>query len=92
MDNRVVISADELTRALLIWLIVLGQRRPALLRNLWTRRGEEHDAAKIEHARRELARHLAEKLIGSGWEVTRNADSLDRYRASGEWNGTGGNR
>lgn len=69
---RVTVSIAELATNLRIWLVVLGQRRPDVLRNLWTRRGEDHDREKIERARYDLSSHLAEKILYSQ-ELTRPA-------------------
>jgi hypothetical protein len=71
MDNRVDLTTDELATTLNIWLTIVGQRRPSLLRDLWTRKGEDHNAQRIHGARRELARFLAERMAVSGWAVTR---------------------
>ena len=65
------VQTAELARTFRIWLTVLAQRRPALLRDLWTRRGEDADRLKLDHARSELARELAERLAVNKWEVTR---------------------
>jgi hypothetical protein len=77
MDKRIDIPTDELTKTLNIWLAIVGQRRPSLLRDLWTRKGEEHDAQRIQHARHELARFLADKFKVSGWVVTRKETMHD---------------
>ncbi|WP_129791074.1 hypothetical protein [Sphingosinicella sp. CPCC 101087] len=76
-DSRITVSVDELSKSIAIWLTVVGQRRPGLLRDLWTRTGEARDQVKREHARHELARYLAEKLAMSGHEVTRQATGND---------------
>lgn len=85
-ESRISIGPAELASNIIIWLKVLGQRRPSLLRDLWTRRGEEYDAVRIEHARHELARHLADKLLYAH-ELTRLArgQELDPepYRPNG---------
>lgn len=73
---RVTVSIAELATNLRIWLVVLGQRRPDMLRNLWTRRGEDYDREKIERARHDLSTHLAEKILYSH-ELTRPALSED---------------
>lgn len=75
-----VVELPELERAIRIWLTLLYQRRPAVIRDLWTRRGEEHDGQKIEHARREFARFIAEKMLYSH-HVTRAATSMDAVDA-----------
>ena len=86
-ESRISIDIAELRRNIVIWLKVLGQRRAGLLRDLWSRRGEEYDAAKVEHARRELARYLAEKILYSH-ELTRRATRIEldgeEYRANGK--------
>jgi hypothetical protein len=76
-DSRVAVSTDELARTIAIWLTVLGQRRPSVLRDLWTRR-EGCDGARQDHARHELARYLAEKMTTARHEVTRRETSYDR--------------
>jgi hypothetical protein len=50
--------------------------KPSLLRDLWTRRGEEHDAARIGHARRELARKILYV-----YTLTRAEVAMDRVNA-----------
>lgn len=75
-ESRHVVDIPELERNLRIWLSVISQRRASVLRDLWTRRGEEYDATRIEHARHELARYLAEKLLYSH-ELTRAANAMD---------------
>ena len=77
MDGRITLTTDELAKTLHIWLTVVGQRRPALVRDLWTRKGEAHDAQRIRHARHELARFLAERMAISRWEVTRGETMHD---------------
>src|SRR5688500_5340909 len=77
-DSRISIATEELAKAMGIWLTVVGQRRPALVRDLWTRRDEPADQAKREHARHELARYLAEQMRLSGYEVTRPATASDQ--------------
>ncbi|WP_114951531.1 hypothetical protein [Sphingosinicella terrae] len=79
-ESRTSLSTEELAKTLVIWLKVLGQRRSAVLRDLWTRRDERPDQTKREHAQLELARYLAEQMRLSGYEVTRKATQLDAYR------------
>lgn len=76
---KIRVSTDELAKTFRIWLTVVGQRRPSLLRDLWTRRGEDHDRDKIQHARHELARTLAENLERSRWEVVREEQYQDQF-------------
>ena len=78
-DSRHIIDIPELERNLRIWLSVISQRRASVLRDLWTRRGEDYDATRIEHARHELARYLAEKLLYSH-ELTRPANAMDEVQ------------
>lgn len=89
---RVAVTVDELARNIRIWLAVLGQRRPSLLRDLWTRRGEDHDGPKIEHARHEFARHLADRILNGSHELTRDAVAHeargDEYAPGGTRDGT----
>lgn len=72
-SQRITVTLAELATNIRIWLVVFGQRRPAVLRDLWTRRGEEYDRAKIEHARTELANHLAGRILYGSHELTREA-------------------
>ena len=88
-DSRIEVSVADLAKLLTIWLTVIGQRRPALIRDLWTRRGEQRDEAKRGHARQELARYLAEQIRMSGHEVTRRATAGDEVRARAAEAGTG---
>jgi 6-phosphogluconolactonase/glucosamine-6-phosphate isomerase/deaminase len=85
-ESRISIGVAELAQNIAIWLKVLGQRRAAVVRDIWTRRGEEYDAARIEHARHALARYLAEKILYAH-ELTRSArgQELDpeEYRPNG---------
>ena len=75
--TRIRVRLDELAKALTVWLTVAGQKRPALLRDLWTRKDETPDDARRRFARRELGRYLAEKIEVSKWEVTRRATADD---------------
>ncbi len=77
-ESRISITTEDLAKVLAIWLRVIGQRRAALVRDLWTRRDEPPDQAKREHARHELARYLAEQMRLSGYEVTRRATASDQ--------------
>jgi hypothetical protein len=79
-ESRITVEVPELEKNLLIWFSVLAQRRPSLLRDLWTRRGEEYDATKIEHARHELASYLAAKILYAH-ELTRAAVPMDEVGA-----------
>ena len=74
---RISIGTDDLAKALAIWLSVVGQRRPALVRDLWTRRDEQADQARRANTRHELARYLAEQMRLSGYAVTRRATAAD---------------
>jgi len=75
-ESRHIVDLPELETNLRIWLSVLSQRRASVLRDLWTRRGEDYDATRIEHARHELARYLAGKILYSH-ELTRAANAMD---------------
>ena len=75
---QIRIPTDELAKTFRIWLTVIAQRRPSLLRELWTRRGEDYDADKVRHARAELAQALAENLERAKWEVTREETMHER--------------
>ena len=78
-DSRHVVDVPELEKLLRIWFSVLAQRRASLLRDLWTRRGEEYDG-RNNNARHELARYLAEKILCSH-ELTRAPHSMDVVEA-----------
>jgi hypothetical protein len=71
--TRVPVTLAELTINIRIWLTVVGQRRADILRNLWTRRGEDYDGEKIKRARHDLADHLAERILYGDHELTRPA-------------------
>jgi len=79
-ESRHIVDLAEIEKNFIIWLSVLSQRRPSLLRDLWTRRGEDYDATRIQHARHELARHLAEKILYV-YELTRPEAEMDRVHA-----------
>ena len=81
-DSRHTVDVSELETNLRIWFAVLSQRRASLLRDLWTRRGEEYDATRIDHARHELARYLAEKILHGGHELTRPTQAMDAVAAA----------
>lgn len=85
-EPRIVVGTDDLMKTIHIWLTVIGQRRPALIRDLWTRRGEQYDCEKQEHARRELARCLAENFKTAKHEVTRAENNHDRMWRGSEKN------
>lgn len=72
------VTPAELALTLCIWLTVIGQRRPDILRNLWTRRGEDYDREKIEFARTELARTIVENLERAHWQVMREETMHDQ--------------
>jgi len=86
-ESRITVTTEELAKSLAIWLSVVGQRRAALIRDLWTRKDERSDQANRDHARHELARYLAEQLRISGHEVTRCATASDRAWASSHQEG-----
>jgi hypothetical protein len=81
---KIRVSTAELAKVFVIWLIVIGQRRADILRDLWTRRGDEHDAAKIMRARGELARELSERLALANWDVMREETTQDIIRAKAQ--------
>lgn len=78
------VTPAELALTLRIWLTVIGQRRPDILRNLWTRRGEDYDREKIEFARTELARTIVENLERAHWQVMREETMHDRLHGRDE--------
>jgi hypothetical protein len=75
---KIRVSTDELTITFRIWLAVLGQRQPSILRDLWSRKDEEYDREKIALARGRLARILAENLERSRWQVAREETTHGR--------------
>ena len=76
--SMIPVSPADLAKTLRIWLTIIGQRRPDILRNIWTRRGEEYDGEKIEFARTELVRTLVENLERAKWQVVRRETMHDR--------------
>lgn len=76
-ESRVIVSTADLIKTFNIWLSVIRQRRPDMIRDLWTRRGEDYDGEKIRTAQRELARELAERLHTAKWQVSREPTSQD---------------
>jgi hypothetical protein len=79
-ESRHIVDLAEIEKNIVIWLAVPSQRRPSLVRDLWTRRGEDHDATRIGHARHELARYLAGK-IDYVYELTRPEGAMDQVHA-----------
>lgn len=71
------VTPEELEQAFQLWLIIMGQRQPSLLRDLWTRKGDEYDAPKLERTRREFARVLTQRFLTAGWEVMRDETMHD---------------
>ena len=72
------IEPPELEKALLIWIGIMGQRQPSLLRDLWSRRGDEYDRDKLDRTRREFARVLTQCFLTAKWNVLR--EELDQER------------
>jgi len=81
-ESRTKVSVAELTTNISIWLAVAAQRQAWMLRDLWTRRGEEYDADKIRHARSELSRHLAERVLNGDHELTRPTQAQELWDGS----------
>ena len=79
-ESRIIIERAELEKNLRIYLAVAGQKHPHLVRDLWTRRGEEYDGPKIERARGQFAAFIAERICRA-YELTRPMDSLDEIAA-----------
>ena len=77
METQIVVTPDELEMTFRLWLKIIGQRQPFLLRDLWTRRGDEYDADKIERARREFARVLTQRFLTADWQVWRLETAQD---------------
>lgn len=71
------VDPDQLELSFRLWLKIIGQRQPSLLRDLWTRRGDEYDLDKLERTRRELARVLTQRFLTAGWEVIRQETAQD---------------
>ena len=71
--KQICVSPAELAQTFRIWLRVLRQRRPDILRELWRRGSEPRDQQKEVFACAELAREITERLQINKWEVTREA-------------------
>ena len=78
-ESRITVSTADLIKTFNIWLSVIRQRRPDMIRDLWTRRGEDYDGPKIRAAQHELARELAERLHTATWQVSRQPTSQDAF-------------
>jgi hypothetical protein len=81
---KIRVSTDELAKSFRIWLTVIAQRQPSILRELWTRKGEQIDRQKIDFARGQLAKTLAENLERSNWHVVREETTHDRTDRNAE--------
>ena len=57
----------------------MGQRQPSLLRDLWSRRGDEYDRDKLERTRREFARVLTQRFLTAKWGVMREEQDTERF-------------
>jgi len=79
-ESRIIIERAELEKNLRIYVNVLGQKHPHVIRDLWTRRGEEYDSAKIERAREQFAAFVGERLYRA-YEMTRPMDNMDEIAA-----------
>lgn len=75
--GKVRVETDELAKVFRIWLNVINQRRPDILRHLITHKGETHDPERVRFAKAELARELSERIAGNGWEVMREESAQD---------------
>jgi hypothetical protein len=73
------VEAAELEKALRIWLTIMAQRQPSLIRDLWTRRGDEYDAEKINRTRREFARVLTQRFLTANWDIMRSETPRDEW-------------
>lgn len=73
------VTPAELEQTLRLWLRIIGQRQPNLLRDIWSRRGDEYDATKIERAKRKFARVLTQRFLTAGWDVMRPETSSDEW-------------
>ncbi len=80
-ESRITVTKEALSRRIVAWLTAMGERRPSALRDLYTRPGERADSNRRSGAHHELARFLAEEIIGSG-EVTRRATESDQTWAA----------
>jgi hypothetical protein len=76
--SKIRVPTDELAKSFRIWLNVIAQRQPSILRDLWTRKGEQKDSEKIAFARDRLAKTLADNLALARWQVMRNETMHDR--------------
>jgi hypothetical protein len=79
-ESRIIIDREELEKNLRIYLNVLGQKHPHVVRDLWTRRGEEYDRNKIERAREQFAAFVGERLYRA-YEMTRPMGNMDEMAA-----------
>jgi hypothetical protein len=79
-ESRVVVEREELETNLRIYLSVLGQKHPHVVRDLWTRRGEEYDRDKIQRAREQFATFVGERLYRA-YEMTRLMGNMDEVAA-----------
>ena len=73
------VEPPELEAAIFIWLKIIGQRQPHLIRDLWTRRGDDYDAGKIEKTKREFARVLTQRFLTANWDVMRPKTPQDEW-------------
>ena len=74
---QIRVEPRELEQAIHIWLKIIGQRQPSLLRDLWSRRGDEYDSDKLERTRAEFARTLAQRFLTAKWDVLREETMHD---------------
>jgi len=70
------VEKEQLEQTFRLWLTIIGQRQPSLLRELWSRRGDEYDHEKLERTRQEFARVLT-RFVTAGWEIMREETAQD---------------
>ena len=78
--DRIIIARADLETSLTVWLATAGIDRPAVIRDMWTRKDEQRDQVRRDAARRGLAAYLAEHIVMAKWEVTRPWVGADRER------------
>jgi hypothetical protein len=71
------VTPDQLELTFRLWLKIIGQRQPSLVRDLWTRKGDEYDKDKLERTRREFARVLTQRFLTAGWDIMREETAQD---------------
>lgn len=76
--GKIRVGTADLAQTFKIWLTVIGQRRPDILRHLVTHKGETQNPERVNFAKAELARELSERLNRNQWHVMREELPQDR--------------